>query len=218
MIPQVVACEVMAQELREAARGLELKVCLVDQGLHLTPERMKKVIQEKVDRAGPRPVLLGYGLCSNGLMGIRAGEGGLYVPRCHDCIALFMGSAEEFNRRFRQRPGTYYLTPGWLARRKDPLSILREEYAPRLGLAKADWAMRQELKHYTHISLITTGVGDVAAARRRARENCDYFSKQYEEITGSLALLRLLLAMPEDSRQIIRVKPGQHIKQEMFWK
>lgn len=214
---RVVACEVMADELKMAAHGLELELCFVDQGLHRTPERMRRVIQEKINQAGARPVVLGYGLCSNGLVGVRAGEGGLYVPRCHDCIALFMGSAETFARRFRERPGTYYLTPGWVTCRKDPLSILREEYVPRLGLKNADWAMREELKHYTHISLIVTGVGDMAATRRRTLENCEYFSKQYEEITGSLDLLRLLLSRPTDSRQIIKLDPGQRIEQAMFF-
>ena len=44
-----------------------------------------------VDETKYEAVLLGYGLCSNGLVGLTARSIPLVVPRAHDCITLFLG-------------------------------------------------------------------------------------------------------------------------------
>ena len=214
----VIACQVMQAELETAAQGLEVVFHFLDQGLHRTPNRMPGLIQAEIDRIPPDegPVILGYGLCSNGLVGVKAGPQGLVVPLAHDCLAFFMGSHAEYKRRFDMRPGTYYLTQGWLACGKDPLGCMREDYEPRLGPERAEWCMREEIKHYTHISLIDTTVGDLEALRKRTRENCAFFEKQYEEIPGSLDFFRKLLRGPHAPEEFLLLKPGQTVAQNMF--
>ncbi len=213
----IVACRVMQEELEAAAAGLALELVFLDQGLHRTPDKMTDLIQEQIDTAEGRMVVLVYGLCSNGLAGVRAGAGGLVAPRCHDCIALFMGSPANYLRRFDQRPGTYYLTPGWVREGKDPLSILQNEYIPRLGRENAEWAMREELKHYSHICMINTTVGDLEATRARTRENCAYLDKQYEEIQGSLGYFRRLLRGPYQDYDFITLAPDKEITQGLYF-
>ncbi len=39
----------------------------------------------------------------------------------------------------------------------------------------AVWAMKEELKHYTHIALINTDIGDLGPLRERAMENAHFF-------------------------------------------
>ena len=56
------------------------------------------------DRLGRRKplILLGYGLCGNGLDGLSARHTRLVLPRAHDCIGLLMGGtagAAEGERR-----------------------------------------------------------------------------------------------------------------------
>ena len=78
--------------------------------------------QEQIDQAAAyaSQIVIGYGLCSNGIVGVIARKQGLYLPHCHDCIAFFMGSHRAYLKAFEMRPGTYYLTPGWVAEKKDP--------------------------------------------------------------------------------------------------
>jgi len=71
--------------------------------------------------------VLGYGLCSNGILGVQARGQDLIIPRCHDCISFFMGSPEAYRKDFDAHPGTYYLIPGWLSERKDPLGIIEDD-------------------------------------------------------------------------------------------
>jgi hypothetical protein len=188
----------------------------LEQALHRTPDKLLVRVHEKIDqiaRTASR-IVLGYGLCAKGVVGITAREPVLIIPRCHDCIALFLGSPNRHLEIFREKPGTYYLTPGWVAEKQDPLGIM-EEQVPKYGREAARWVMEEELKHYTHIALIDTGVADMAPLRARAMENAAVLKKQYEEIPGSLDYFRELLRGPYSDGKFIRLRPGEKFSQEM---
>ncbi|MEJ5376380.1 MAG: DUF1638 domain-containing protein [bacterium] len=214
----LIACKVMEPELeslREMIQGVQVRY--VEQALHRVPQNMASRVQQEIDRVSSYAglVILGYGLCSNGIVGVVAPPQGLVVPKAHDCIALFLGSLENYRRSFGERPGTYYLTPGWVAEHKDPLGIL-QEYIQRYGEETAQWVMTEELKHYTHIALINSGVGDVKRLRERARENARYFGKQYHEIAGDLSYLRRLLQGPYTDEDFFFIAPGEKVTQERY--
>lgn len=195
-----------------------IEIRYVDQGLHRTPQKMAAIVQGHVDEAATSAaqVVIGYGLCSNGIAGVTARAQGLSVPRCHDCIALFLGSPEAYRKTFESKPGTYYLTPGWVAEKKDPLGILQGEYTPKFGEETSLWVMEEELKHYTHIAFINTGCGDLESLRARARENAAFFKKAYEEIPGSLDYFVKLIRGPYEKEQFFCLAPGEKITQDMY--
>lgn len=216
----IIACQVMALEIEEIARGnTHIKAHYLDQNLHRTPQNMAEQIQEIVDRIDPTvdKIILGYGLCSNGIVGVKARTHEMIVPRCHDCIAFFLGSPQAYLDDFHSRPGSYYLTPGWIAERKDPLGIIEDEYVPRYGRETAEWAKREELKHYSHIVLVNTGVADLEPMRKIAIENAQFFNMKYLEIEGeSREFFKKLACGPYSQEEFIYVKPGDEITQEMF--
>jgi len=215
----LIACQVMEPELemiRKEVDGIEIRY--LEQGLHRTPEKMASLIQEQIDQAAEyaTQVVLGYGLCSNGIASVKARRQGLIVPRCHDCVAFFLGSPEAYRKAFEGRPGTYYLTSGWIAEKKDPLSIIEEEYTPRFGREMAMWAMEEQLKHYTHITLINTGVGDLVSLRERALENAKFLKKEYAEVRGSLNLLSKIIRGFFTEDEFFLLGPGEKVTQGMF--
>ena len=215
----VIACRVMEPELNQvlAEGGETVEILYLDQALHRTPAKLLGLVQEKIDQVSltASRIVLGYGLCSNGVVGVTARQQGLLIPRCHDCIALFLGSPSRYQEVFREKPGTYYLTPGWVAEKKDPLGIL-EEYVPRYGRETAQWVIEEELKHYTHIALIDTGVEEMAPIRERAMETAAVLKKQYEEISGSLEYFRELIHGPYTEEKFLRLHPGGKFTQEML--
>jgi hypothetical protein len=215
----VIACRVMQEELTEALNGdARVEVIYLDQALHRTPQKMAALVQEQIDKVSGRAseIVLSYGLCSNGIAGVVARDQGLVIPRCHDCIALLMGSLTEYKKRFEERPGTYYLSRGWLAEKKDPLSIVEGEYTERVGREAAVWVMQEELKHYTHISLIRCGKTEMGPLIERARQNAEFFGKEYEEIHGNFGFFERILFEPCDGEDFLVVPPGGLITQEMF--
>jgi len=215
----IVACRVMEPELEKTRdQDSRVEIRYLDQGLHRTPEKMADLIQEQIDEAAKNAVriVLGYGLCSNGIVGVKAKRQGLLIPFCHDCIAFFLGSPEAYGKVFGERPGTYYLTPGWVSERKDPLGIVEDDYTARVGREMAVWAMKEELKHYTHISLINTGIGDLGALRERAMENARFFDKEYKEVQGNLTFFRKLIYGPYED-DFFFIDPDQKVSQELFF-
>lgn len=214
----LIACRVMEPELEQLRKEIPgVEVHYVEQALHRVPQNMAARVQEEIGRVSDKGglVILGYGLCSNGIVGVVAPPQGLVVPRAHDCIALFLGSLERYRSCFSERPGTYYLTPGWVAESRDPLGIL-EEYKKRYGQETAQWVMEEELKNYTHIALINSGVGDLEWLRARAKANAEYFGKQYQEIPGDLSYLRKLLEGPYTEEDFYFIAPGQKVTQERY--
>ena len=59
-------------------------------------------------------ILIGYGLCSNGIMGISSNKYKLVIPRAHDCITFLLGSKEKYSKYFTDMPGTYWYTMSWI--------------------------------------------------------------------------------------------------------
>ena len=218
----IIACRVMEPELahllsEKNGEDDQTDILYLEQALHRTPAKLLGQLQEKIDQVARTAsrIVLGYGLCAKGIVGITAGETELIIPRCHDCIALFLGSPSRYQAVFREKPGTYYLTPGWVAEKKDPLGIL-EEYVPRYGRETAQWVIEEELKHYTHIALIDTGVEEMAPIRERAMETAAVLKKQYEEISGSLEYFRELIHGPYTEEKFLRLHPRGKFTQEMF--
>ena len=54
-----------------------------------------------VDESKYDALLLGYALCSNGVVGLGARSIPLVIPRGHDCITFFFGSKERYLDYFR---------------------------------------------------------------------------------------------------------------------
>jgi hypothetical protein len=195
----------------------------LDYGLHSIPKQLKQVVQEEIDRLeSPSLIVLGYGLCGNGLDEIQAGVHTLVIPKADDCIAIFMGSRQRYMTQFEKNPGTYYLTKGWFEVGSDPLSEY-EKLVEKYGVETSDWLMEQQYKNYKCLMFVAHRQEDLDAYRPRALEvaaYCDRFGMVYEEYIGSAEFLDQIaeaLDLQENwSSNFVVVPPGGIIKQEMF--
>jgi len=227
----IVACKVL-QDVLERLLPAELtqNVSFMDYGLHRVPAKMTGSLQEVIaDIEEPSLVVLGYGLCGNGLRGIKAGPHTLLVPRTDDCIALLLGSYQAYVREFQTVPGTYYLTKGWLESGSNPLQEY-EEYRPKYGDKEAMWIMDQQYQNYERLVLVARTQEDLDTYRPQAQEIaqfCARWGMRYEEILGSDQYVERLIeasaalgnghSSPDwlDSDFVI-IPPGGEIRQEMF--
>jgi hypothetical protein len=212
----VITCSIMKDELL-LLKTEGISFVFLEQSLHRTPEKMKQVIQDEIKKAEQwdgDTVLLGYGLCSNGVLGIKANRHSIVIPRVHDCITLFLGSPEKYLEQHQKEPGTYYLTKGWIEEGKSPLKVY-EEYCQRYPKETAEWMMKEELKNYTRIALVISELGVSEPHWLHAQENARFFNLRYEEIEGSLEFFRRMLRGPWD-KDFIVLPPGGEATQEMF--
>lgn len=213
----IIACEVMRKELECLAKqetNIELR--FLEQGLHDTPKKMPALIQKEVDEVQEyaSQIILGYGLCSNGIAGVVAPKQELIIPKVHDCIALFMGSRNLYLDYFLKHPATYYLTAGWVDCGGDPLGYMENDYVPKLGREKAEWGVKMELKGYQGFVFIDNQILDVEAQKVKAQENARYFGVKYIELQGTLDLLKKIISGPYDDNFLI-FQPGEPITDDL---
>jgi hypothetical protein len=234
----VISCQVLKDLLdrllpRKLPRPQDLAqdVIYMDYGLHRLPNQMTPKLQEVIDGL-PEPslVVLGYGLCGNGLRGLKAGQHTLLVPRVDDCIALLLGSHQAYVREFGSVPGTYYLSKGWLESGSHPLKEYNE-YVPRYGEEQAMWIMDQQYRHYERLVLVAHSQEDLEAYRPQALEVarfCERWGMRYEELLGSEAYVKQLVSLiPSQAGEpammlekangdFLIIPPGGEIHQRQF--
>jgi hypothetical protein len=220
----LLSCAVFKNLLEKMIPGdLLSKVTFLDYGLHSLPKNLKIAVQEELDGLEePSLVILGYGLCGNGLDGIQSGKHTLLIPRADDCIAIFLGSYAAYRREFDENPGTYYLTKGWLESGSDPLKEY-EKLIQKYGRETADWLMNEQYQHYKRLLFVAHTQEDLDLYAPRARKVGDYMAQwgvKYEEMSGSDGYLRQLTQISSELDKIdenfLVVKPGGALKQNMF--
>lgn len=227
----ILSCQVLQDMLeRLLPPDLAQQIQFMDYGLHRVPGKMTLTLQDVIDNIKESSlIVLGYGLCGNGLNGLKAGHHTLLVPRTDDCIALLLGSHEAYMREFQAVPGTYYLTKGWLESGSNPLQEYKE-YVPKYGAQEAMWIMDQQYQHYERLLLVARDETEMEKYRPQAQEVaqfCERWGMRYEELLGSDSYVERLLkvadglgngaAAPEWlKKDFVVVPPGGQIRQESF--
>ncbi|MCR4406006.1 MAG: DUF1638 domain-containing protein [Anaerolineae bacterium] len=211
----MIACATVIEEMRpHLPPGMEVQV--LDFGLHINPQELKRILQEAIDATAPQidTILLGYGLCSMAVVGLQATHCTLVVPKVDDCIAIFLGSRTAYRQQAHREPGTYYLTKGWIEVGDSPFAEY-DRLVEQYGEEKARWLMNQMLKNYTRLALINTGQYELERYREYSRCTAARFGLRYEEIPGSNALIRKMLYGPWDGDFVV-VRPGEKITYQDF--
>ncbi|MDP6775249.1 MAG: DUF1638 domain-containing protein [Candidatus Latescibacteria bacterium] len=232
MFYKVIACEIAFREICACAARSENQFDLefLSQGYHDNPEIGLGRIQERIDAVDPEMfdgILLGYGLCNNMLLGLKGGRAPVVIPRAHDCITFILGSKERYNEIFRENPGTYYYTAGWLEyRQRGGERVERrqgaelgggadyEELVEKYGEDNARYVMETLggwTQNYSRGLFIDFDFTANLPLKARAKQLCEERGWAYEEIQGDLTLLQNWLdgRWPDDD--FLVVEPGQSV-------
>ena len=198
-------------------------ISYLDYGLHLVPRNLNAAIQDRLDGIEqPSLVVLGYGLCGNGLDGIQAGKHILLIPRTDDCIAILLGDYRKYRAEFNAHPGTYYLTKGWLESASNPLGQY-QEYEAKYGANTADYLMDTQYQHYSRLAFVAHDLEDLVKYRPQAEQvarYCQRWNMKYEELLGSESYIRRLIetaaALDQAEDEFVVIPPGGELKQSHF--
>ncbi len=218
----VVACHVLWRELCYYASlaPYVYQFHFLKQGLHNTPDLLRQELQAAVDGVedDTSAVLVGYGLCSNGLVGIRANKTRLVAIRAHDCITFLLGSKERYREYFDSHPGTYWYTPGWLDTSTQPgkeryertlrhyVETYGEENAAYLMDASENWR-----QNYSNAAYVDLGFGDMQRCRTYTRECAEWLGWNVDFLEGDPKLVKDFLTGPWDNERYLVVEPGETI-------
>lgn len=212
---KVIACATVIEEMLPRM-PVEMARQALDFGLHLHPEQLTVALQEAIDAShGFDTILLGYGMCSKAVVGLRATTASLVIPRVDDCIAIFLGSRDAYRDESRREPGTYYLTKGWIEVGDSPFEE-ESRLAAKYGEKQAIRMIGLTLRNYKRVAFIDTGAYDLEHCRAYARRAAERFNLQYEELKGAPSLVEKLLFGPWDEECVV-VPLGGVVDAEAFF-
>ena len=238
MFLKVIACEIAFREISHlAARSPNLiDPEFLTQGYHDIPKVGCGEIQKRIEAVPAGrfdAILLGYGLCSNILMGLTTRHTPLVIPRAHDCITFFLGSKERYQQLFSERPGTYYYSSGWLEciqRRGDhgavwggaslPASVgaavkdTYDKWVKKYGEEEAKYLMEEMnrwTEGYSHGVLIDFDFLRHLNLPQQVRQICQERRWQFQEMNGDLSLLQRWLDGDWPEKDFLVLKPGEKV-------
>ncbi len=221
-----IVCKVIQREAYYCASRSDnvVDVVIMPQGLHNEPDKLRSDVQAEVNRTNDiqdRPydaILLGYGLCSNGIVDIEASEIPIVVARGHDCITLILGSKERYQSYFDSHQGIYWYSSGWIENSLQPGKEHYEQtlksYIEKYGEDNAEYLMQMEqgwFKEYSWATFIDWGLLNSEKYRQYTKECADYLKWNYDELKGDKSLLQKLVDGKWDESLFLVVKPGEKI-------
>jgi hypothetical protein len=230
---KLIACRVFSREisLLIAKSPAVIDVVWLKQGLHNYPSLLQEEIQKEIDLTetpldGPdsvaRPpeeysaIILGFGLCSRAVAGLRTERLPLVLPRSHDCIALLLGSHKRYQQEFAKDPGTYWFSPGWIEQSAFPCGeqceLMKERFGELYGEDNAEYLVqleRDSLSSYNRAALITWPELDNEKYHQRTEEIARDLGGKSESIRGDSGFLGRILNGDWREEETIICFPGK---------
>ncbi len=229
----LIGCMVLSRDLSHCISRSQhfIHPFWIEQGLHNTPSLLQKRLQQVIDEVeqlnekqkqdtscpddGFDAILLGYGLCSNGVLGLTSKTVPLVIPRTDDCIALFLGSYKKYLDIFNSYKGVYWYLKPWMENEsmpsKEHYDRLRKNYTEQYDEDTADYILEEMtsfIPEYETAYFIKSQVYDDAKEREHTKRIAEDFGWAFNETTADLTFFDDLLKGDWDERFL--VCPPQH--------
>ena len=227
-----IACAVLAIDMKQCAKtlGLDIEYKFLEAGLHNTPKLLKEKLQAAIDEISAtglcERIIIGYGICGKGTIGIHARSVPLVIPKVHDCVALFLGGDAAYKTEFQKYPGTYYLSAGWCEEKTEPMSQrkqwtyfgdqklefndLVEKHGEPAARRTFDF-LNSWQKNYQRAAFIETSVKKSGRYEKLALEMAEEYNWKYDKIKGSSNLIKKMITADHSTPEVLFVPPDHVI-------
>jgi hypothetical protein len=232
---KLIACKALFREFSLLAAKSKnfIDVTFMQQGLHDTPLLLHQALQAEIDKIDSGndlysakrrfemdfdAIILGYGLCSNAIIGLVSQKYKLAVARCDDCIALLLGSYKKYRDYFKKNYGTYWYSSSWIENAYTPSEVchkaLLKEYTEKYGEDNASYLCEVEYttKNYNRCAYVQWDKLQFPEYVEYTQDAAKYFEWDFEKIKGHPKLLMDLVNGNWDKKYFLVVPPGMKIK------
>ncbi len=239
---KLIACEVFFRETSLAASSSphRIDVEYTEKGAHDRSVVLRALIQSRIQAAesGPRAydaILLGFGLCGNSVLGVRAGKTRLVIPRAHDCCTVFLGSRLRFAEHFKDNPSLPFSSTGYMERGGTPIhEATTLDFVPGVSKRFQDLVEQygEENARYIYETLSASAEPTQEDKRvvfidvpelshlgfaEKCRAKAQAAGKSFTVLPGDMRLIRMLLNGDWDPREFLTLEPGQAVGGVYDW-
>jgi len=236
---KLITCEILYREVCAAVARSPNRVDVefVSKGLHDIGQpkmqcRLSQILaaaenDENGDEVNYDAILLGYGLCNHGLIGLAPRKTNLVIPRAHDCITLLLGDRHRYLDYFQRHGDTYFQSSGWIERGGDveqlgadsiqvanSIGATYEALVEKYGKENGAFLYEQlgnATKHYRRLAFIEMGIEPDDRFQQQAKSHAEKHQWEFEVLQGDMSLIQQLIDGPWDQDKFLTVKPGQKI-------
>lgn len=226
---RLIGCQVFLRELYLlcARSPHSVRIDWMPTDLHTNPQKdLRRALQAQIDSVEAEiqsgktrcdAILLAYGLCSMGTVGLKARSVPVIIPRVHDCITLLLGSYKKYREIFdKHSGGVYWYSPGWIEQFAKPGRGYDEqakymEYVEKFGEDNAQYLIEVEkgwMQHYSLAALIEWDELKNSRFDEFTRRVAQEQSLEYMRLRGEDTLLKKLVNGEWDEH-FLCLEPGQ---------
>ena len=210
----LIACKMLQHEITKAVQeiGCQYPIIWIDSEYHTDPNGLRTKLQEEIDKLEDTDtILLAYGCCGNGTVGLKATTGDLIIPRTEDCISMLMS---QCGQPYLRPKATYFMTKGWL---EGTHSMAKEiEHAVRrYGPERAKRIFEQMFKHYIYLMLIDTQAYNIEECLSEVESLAQSLNLEMTFAQGDIWFLRQLLSGNADQDFCI-IPKGETVSHQDF--
>ncbi len=230
---KLLACKALYREISliTAKCGNFIDVTYLKQGFHDTPKILNDALKEELKKLDEGndiyscppaegrdfdAILLGYGLCSNSIIGLKSNKYMIVAPKADDCITLLLGSYKDYKEYFDSHPGTYWYTASWIENGYTPSKenerIKYMEYAESFGEENAKYLIETKwcTKNYKSAAYVCWKGLKFKKFEQYTKDAARHYGWEYEKIMGKNTLLSDLINGKWDERFLV-VPAGKEI-------
>ncbi|MDI3535626.1 MAG: hypothetical protein PWP16_359 [Eubacteriaceae bacterium] len=210
----LIACGMIKDELNLAMEnsGFFYDTIWMDAELHINPDLLRSELQKAINQNQTyEQILLAYGNCGNGLVGLVSEKTKLACLRLEDCIHVLLHNEKNLKNIQGE---TYFITKAWINSKKS----LKEEYhyaMTRYGAKRAEAIMGIMFKHYKSMVLVDTGAYATDSWIYCAKHLSQVLHLDFKTMSGDVGLLEMFLSLKWD-RQVAEFEPGRVISKDDF--
>jgi len=212
----LLACEMIRKELNALMEKQPFpgEVVWMEKGLHEYPDRLRTALQREIDARDGKIdyIVLVYGLCGNGIIGLKAEKSRLVIPLFDDCIRALLSL--EANEEIEVDPRALYYTDEWM---DTGVSMLMgaETYVERYGEKKALKIIKAMLKNYKRATFLETGLYNIESAAEKIRPTTEKIGLTIDRAPASFRVYDALLSGRWD-KEFLVTEPGETVTEQHF--
>jgi hypothetical protein len=240
MYYKLIACDVLTREVCHcvARSPHTIDVEFTEKGQHEDSDRLRLLLQQKIDRTAEKgtpydAILLAYGLCGNATVQLEARNTRLVLPRAHDCCTIYLGSRQRFRELFADNPSRPFSSAGYMERgdsylhdgdtgRLLGLDRSYEDFVAQYGEENAEYIMETltlSRDANTDDKVIYIDVPETSREEYASlcRENAEKEGRQFLRVDGDIRLICKLVEGSWSSAEFLIVEPGQRTRAVYDW-